>query len=117
MRVPGSGPSYSTLALPSYTRRRLFILRILVPAVVSAGMAYGQRLPLKLLRDSTCCSARRGVGARWERGADSSRTPVGKQSKHLAGYQALDAQPIRRRLRSPKCRDSACRTNALADGD
>src|SRR5215813_3960323 len=33
MRVPGSGPSYSTLALPSYTRRRLFILRILVPCV------------------------------------------------------------------------------------
>src|SRR5262245_53932925 len=117
MRVPGSGPSYSTLALPSYTRRRLFILRILVPAVVSAGMAYGQRLPLILLRDSTCCSARRGVGARLERGADSSRTPGGKQSKHLAKNQALSAQPTRRQQRSPHGLNSACGTKALADSD
>src|SRR6516164_5633096 len=85
MRVPGSGPSYSTLALPSYTRRRLFILRILVPAVDWAGMAYGPRLPLKLQREFPCCSARRGPGARLERGADSSRTPGRKQSKHLVG--------------------------------
>src|SRR5262249_26095499 len=89
MRVPGSGPSYSTLALPSYTRRRLFILRILVPAFVLRLFQLEWRTDsdslLKLQHDSPCCSARKGPGARLERGADSSRTSLRKQSKHLGG--------------------------------